>query len=95
MHHIYDAQGIKQSIDQLLTGEDGTTRWQPAMSNEWGHLATGNKAGVQYTDTIKFIPYSDVAGDVKVLAISDFWINIQLHHTMVPYLWSARLLGMW
>ena len=66
MHHIYDAQGIKQSIDQLLTGEHGTTRWQPAMSNEWGRLATGNEAGVEYTDTIEFIPYSDVPQEAKV-----------------------------
>ena len=52
VHHIYNAQGIKQSVEQFLNGEHGTTRWQPAMSNEWGRLATGNQAGVQYTDTI-------------------------------------------
>ena len=66
VHHIYDAQGIKQSVEKLLNGEHGTTRWQPAMSNEWGRLATVNQAGVQYTDTIEFISQEAVPTDTRV-----------------------------
>ena len=36
------------------------------MSNKWGRLATGNDAGVQYTDTIEFITHAEVPENVKV-----------------------------
>ena len=39
LNHIYDNQGKKQSLDKLLNRIHGTTRWQPALSNEWGRLA--------------------------------------------------------
>ena len=65
-HHIYNDKGRCISIDSLLQGEHGQTRSTPALSNEWGHLAQGNSAGVESTDTVNFIPYSEVPQDKKV-----------------------------
>ncbi len=40
LHHIFDLQGHKQSLDQLLQGNAANT-WQIANSNELGRLAQG------------------------------------------------------
>ena len=32
--HIFDVKGKKQSLDKLLQSNDGSTRWDPAFSNE-------------------------------------------------------------
>ena len=66
MYHIYDTNGKKQSIDKLIKGSDAQTKWLPALSNEWGRLATGNNKGVAHTDTIRFIPFDKVPADRKV-----------------------------
>ena len=52
--HIFNDAGHKLSLDKLLGGEYGDSRWQPALSNEWGRLAQGNDAGVAGTDTKAF-----------------------------------------
>ena len=59
-HHIYNDQGKRLSIDILLSGEHGDSRWMPALSNEWGRLAQGNYAGVEATDTIESFPHTEV-----------------------------------
>ena len=64
--HILNDAGHKLSLDTLLGGENGGSRWQPALSNRWGRLAQGNDAGVAGTNTIKFVPYRDVQKDNKV-----------------------------
>ena len=66
LQHIYDVNGKRQSIDKLLNGKDGKTKWNPALSNEWGRLAQGNDNGVEYTNTIEFIAYKDVPLNRKV-----------------------------
>ena len=58
--YIYNQNGSKQSIDKFLQGEYGSSRWYPALSNECGRLAQGNNAGVQHTDTIKFISHTHI-----------------------------------
>ena len=70
MNHIYDVNGKKQSLDKLLNGKDSETKWFPALSNEWGRLAQGNDSGVESTNTIEFISYSEVPADRKVTYVS-------------------------
>ena len=36
INHIYDHNGNKMTIDKLLAGPHADTRWNPALSNEWG-----------------------------------------------------------
>ena len=48
-----------------MKGEHGTIRWAPALSNEWGRLAQGNYGGVKATDTIDFIPITQLPTDKK------------------------------
>ena len=66
IHHIYNAKGEKQSLDKLLNGPHGTTRWSPALSNEWGRLSQGNDAGVKSNDCIDFIYRSEIPKDKKI-----------------------------
>ena len=53
--HIYDQSGIRLSMDKLLEGKDGFSKWIPALSNEWGRLAQGNDNNVVSTDCIDFV----------------------------------------
>ena len=46
-HHIYDDNGKKLTMENLLRGPDGESKWIPALSNEWGRLAQGNDAGAE------------------------------------------------
>ena len=59
VNHIYDDNGKKLSLDDLLTG-DNKDIWIRSTSNEIGRLAQGNIHGVQYTDTIEFIHKHEV-----------------------------------
>ena len=43
----------------MLKGDDKDI-WERSLSNEWGRLATGNKHGVQHTDTLEFIHKHEV-----------------------------------
>ena len=54
MHHIYNADGKKESIDSLLNGKNKHI-WERSLSNEFGRLLKGNKYGVKFTDTMEFI----------------------------------------
>ena len=47
--HIYDTNGKRKIISQLLTGNCSTT-WMKSMSMELGRLAQGNKYGVKATN---------------------------------------------
>ena len=64
--HIFNAQGNKQTLDNLINGKEGSTKWIQALSNEWGRLATGNDLGIESTDTIEFVPYEAVPKNKKV-----------------------------
>ena len=63
--HIYDSTGKKLSIDKLLTGPNAKI-WNQALSNEFGRLTKGNKAGISWTDTKEFICKGDVPATKKV-----------------------------
>jgi hypothetical protein len=49
-HHIFDANGKKETIDTLLAGKDKAI-WDRALSNEYGRLAQGIDGRVVATDT--------------------------------------------
>jgi hypothetical protein len=65
MHHIYDANGKRQTVDQLLHGPNSII-WNKSMSNELGRLAQGNDVGIKATDTIDFIYKNEIPNDRKV-----------------------------
>ena len=52
-------------VNQLLSGKHGKTRWEPALSTEWGRLSEGNDVGVEFTDCIDFIFHSEVPKNKK------------------------------
>ena len=87
MNHIYDVNGKKQSLDKLLNGKDSETKWFPALSNEWGRLAQGNDSGVESTNTIEFISYSEVPADRKVTYVS----FVCDHRPLKDEQWRIRL----
>merc|ERR1712012_487590 len=58
-NHIYDkTTGKRLTIDKLRA--TNTTRWNRALSNEWGRLAQGNDHGVVAQDAIDFILVHEV-----------------------------------
>ena len=63
--HIYDQNGNKQSLDKLLHGPYGQTRWLPTLSNEWGCLSQGNDNHIKYNNCIDFIHKHNVPLDNK------------------------------
>ena len=64
--HIFNKiTGKKETIDTLRQGPD-SKKWDRAVSNEFGRLATGNKYGVESTDTIEFISKDDIPNNRKV-----------------------------
>ena len=64
-NHIYNKQGRKENIDSLLQGPMKST-WKNSVSNEFGRLLRGNKNGVNFTDTMEFIPKSEAPPDQDV-----------------------------
>ena len=66
VQHIFDENGKKLKVDDLLRGSNGPKRWIPAMSNEWGRLAQGNDAGVTATDTVDFVSFCEIPKHKKV-----------------------------
>ena len=64
LNHIFDLQGRKQSLDQLLQGPTFNT-WQIATSNELGRLAQGIR-NIQGNDVIDFIHKRDIPSHKKV-----------------------------
>ena len=75
--HIYDSTGKKLSMKKLLAGPDADV-WTQALSNEFGRLTKGNKAGVSWTDTMEFIRKTDVPTTKKVTYCS-FVCDIKPH----------------
>ena len=59
----------------------------PALSNEWGRLAQGNYSGVESTDTIEFIPHTDVPQSKKVTYAS----FVCDHRPLKDEKWRIRL----
>ncbi len=64
INHIFDVQGKRQTLDQLIHGTDAAI-WQQATSNELGRLAQGVK-NTKGNDVIDFIYKSDVPIHKKV-----------------------------
>ena len=58
MNHIFNEHGNRETIDTLR--KKNPLIWNKALSNEWGRLAQGNEYGVEFTDTIEFIPKSEL-----------------------------------
>lgn len=58
-NHISRPDGKRETIDTFLKGSDRTV-WLRSLSNEWGRLAQGNDFGVSSTDTIDFIPKTQI-----------------------------------
>ena len=65
VNHVYDDNGKKQSIDNLLKGKMKPT-WKIGLSNEIGRLAQGVGDRVAGTETIDFIHKSEVPANKKV-----------------------------
>ena len=84
--HMYDDQGEKLSMDNLIQGEH-KDRWVKALSNEWDRLAQGNKHGVLATNTIKFIQPSQVPNDRKITYVS----FVCDHRPLKTEPWRVRL----
>ena len=87
VNHMYNDHGKRLSIDTLLHGSDGKSRWKPALSNEWGRLAQGNYTGVESTDTIEFIQHTCVPTDKKVTYAS----FVCDHRPLKDEKWRIRL----
>ena len=65
INHIYNDEGQKQSLDQLLKGPDREI-WSRSTSNEFGRIAQGNDFGVTFQDAVDYIPFSEVPKDRDV-----------------------------
>jgi hypothetical protein len=63
--HIYNKEGVKQTMDTLLAGPDSSI-WTTSLCNEFGRLAQGYSNTIKGTNTITFIQRSDVPTDKKV-----------------------------
>ena len=83
---LYNDDGSKASIDDLLNGKDHIV-WDNALSNEIGRLAQGNAAGVKGTNTITFIPKNKVPSNVKV-TYANF---VCTHRPKKPEPWRIRI----
>lgn len=66
VNHIYDDDGKKMKIQDLMNDPKTSDVWTKAMSNELGRLAKGNIHGVKYTETIEFIKKSEVPNNRDV-----------------------------
>ena len=62
LHHVYNAQGKRETIDTLCKGPDKEV-WLQSLSNEWGCLAQGNSKGIHSNNVIDFIHCSEVPLD--------------------------------
>ena len=87
VQHIFNDAGHKLSLDTLLGEENGDSRWQPALSNEWDRLAQDNDVGVAGTNTIKCVPYRDVRKENKVTYAS----FVCDHRPLKDKIWHIRL----
>ena len=65
MNHIFDENGVKQTIDKLLKGKDQDIWWK-SLGNEFGRLAQGIGDRVVSNDTLDFICKSEVPQGKKV-----------------------------
>ena len=85
---IYNDDGTKASIDNLLNGKD-KIKWDRALSNEVGRLAQGNSSGTAGTDTIEFIPFNEVPSTSKV-TYANF---VCTYRPKKPEPWRIRLVA--
>ena len=58
INHMFTDEGRKQSLDQLLKGNNANI-WKTALSNELGRLAQGVQ-DIKGNDVVDFIPYQSV-----------------------------------
>ena len=64
IHHIYNSEGRQLKIEELLESDPST--WDRSLSMEFGRLLKGNKYGVEWTDTMEFIPHTSLPKGKKV-----------------------------
>ena len=57
--HVYNAMVNKDTIDYLIYGYKWKT-WNKSLRNELVSLAQGKNFGVKFTNTIDFIPRSEI-----------------------------------
>ena len=65
LFHIFNDDGKKMSVDQLLVGKDGL-KWQRGLDNELGRLSNGIPGRITGTKTINFIKKSEIPSNKKV-----------------------------
>ena len=85
LQHVYDINEKRHSLEKPING-DNKVVWIQALSNEWGRLAQCNDAGVESTDTIRFVHFSEVPTDCK-LTYASFVYN---HHPLKDAKWRVR-----
>ena len=70
MNYIYnDITTKNETINSLHVSSNGQI-WETAFSNEWDRLVQGNKHSVTYTDSINFIPITQVPQEHDVMYVS-------------------------
>ena len=57
---MFNDQGRKLPVDDLINRPDINTNWIPGLSNNQGHPAQGNDNNIQSTGTIQFFPFDQV-----------------------------------
>ena len=77
MFHIFDDNGKKMSIDQLLSGKD-KIKWNRGLDNELGRLSDGIPNRLKGTNTLKFIRKEDIPRGRKI-TYANFVCDIKLH----------------
>ena len=65
LFHIFDNNGKKQSIDQLLTDTDSIF-WNRGLDNELGRLSNGIPRRITGTKTINFILKKEIPKNKKI-----------------------------
>ena len=66
VQHIYnETTGARETMDTLLCGPHKAV-WEQALTNEWDRLAAGKLQRVKPSNTIQFIPRSEVPPNRKV-----------------------------
>ena len=65
MHHIYNPDSKKESINSLLNVQK-KHMWEHVLSNEFGSLLKGNTYGIKFMDTMEFINKKSVQLGKKV-----------------------------
>ena len=66
LFHVFDKAGNKLNIDTLLKNKKTKQIWSRSLDNESGRLTQGSQQRVKGTDTMVFIPKSQIPHDRQV-----------------------------